>query len=129
RKESGFLLMERGGNDNFTVASITGINPSDTTPASFGTIVTVPSSSWGSTGQTIISVVMQKMEEDSDLRPSQFIPNQPIAGVFISLESLGMTPGTYIYGLSLMANGTTNATTFGPETLESNGGLDFMAGG
>lgn len=129
RKESGFLLMERGGNDNFTVTGITGINPADTTPTNFGTIVSVPSSAWGTTGQTIISVVMQKMEEDIDLRPSQYIGSQPIAGVFISLDALGLAPGTLIYGLSLMANGSTSATTFPPEVLEANGGLDFMAGG
>jgi len=129
RKKSGFLLMERGGNDNFKIAAITGISGTDTTVSAFGSLVPVASANWGTTGQSIFSVVMQKSETDVDLKPSQFINSQPIAGVFISLEDLGIPAGDVIYGISLMGNNVTDPEAFPTSTADADGGLDFMAGG
>lgn len=129
RKKSGFLLMERGGNDFFKIAGITGLSLTDTTATSFGTLLQIKDTDWGSTGQEILSVVMQKTEADTDLKPSQFINDQPLSGVFISLDDLGIDVGTEIYGISLMGNNVTNPEDFSETTSDGDGGLDFMAGG
>ncbi len=127
RKKSGFLLMERGGNDSFRAAAI--LSASDPAAVTdFGNVVQVAGSNWGGTGQSITSVVMQKNESDANLRISQDIPSQQISGVFISLNDLGPA-GTTVYGISVIENNATDPVTFGPTSAEGVNGLDFMAGG
>lgn len=127
RQKSGFLLMERGANDNFKAAAITGVDAAGN-PTSFGNIINIAASTWGLTGQNIESVVVQKNPADSDLRASQKITTQAIAGVFISLDNLGLPAGTQVYGVSILENNATTPTTF-PEIPTATNGLDFMAGG
>lgn len=106
QQQSGFLLMERGGNDPFKVAAILGTTGGENPVAnSFQSVPKgILTTQWGSTGQNILSMVMQKDPADVNLRPSQRISLQPIAGVFISLQDLGIPAGTTIYGLSIMGN-------------------------
>lgn len=135
REQSGFLLMERGGNDAFKVAAILGTTGGENPVAnSFQSVPKgITTSQWGSTGQSILSMVMQKDPADGNLRPSQRISSQAIAGVFISLQDLGIPAGTTIYGLSIMGNNVSsdpgNINSFPSSTADSDGGLDFMAGG
>jgi|GEM_PF-5982308 len=130
REKTGFLLMERGGNDRFKVAAITNVTGGEDPVASgFGSLVPVAASAWGTTGQSIQSVVMAKTASDADLRPSQYIPAQALTGVFITLGDLGTPVGDTVYGISLVAYNATSATSF-PETAgDADGGIDFMAGG
>lgn len=81
RGKSGFLLMERGGNDTFKAAAIIGFDGSGK-PNKFGNIITVSNDKRGKTGHTMKSVVVQKNPTDTELNPSQSIDNQDISGVF-----------------------------------------------
>jgi hypothetical protein len=127
RQKSGFLLMERGANDSFKAAAITGVDGAGN-PTSFGNIVNIAANTWGTTGQNMESVVVQKNPGDSDLRASQKIGTQPIAGVFISLDNLGVPAGTTIYGITILENNAIDPENF-PTVATLDNGLDFMAGG
>lgn len=128
REKSGFLLMERGGNDTFKAAAITGVD-SDGNPTAFGNIITVQTNKWGETGHNMWSVVVQKDPSDTQMRPSQRITSQPIAGVFINLADLGVSQGEPIYGISIIDSEATSPTTFPSNPAQNANGLDFMAGG
>ena len=131
----GFLINERGGNDNFKCAAITAINGSNIV-TSLGTLTNVLSSSWGAVGPSIITRVMsRRISTDTYLRAKQDLTTQSVSGVFISFSSLGITAGTTIYGLSLFPNDVTSGMDLiGLTNVPSNtdagasGGLDLMAG-
>jgi hypothetical protein len=131
----GFLINERGGNDNFKVAAITGINASQTVTA-LGNLVAVSSSSWGQVGPQINTRVMsRRMGADPNLRPKEDISSQTISGVYISCADLGIPNGTTIYGFVLFPNDVTSSmnlislTNVPTNTNQSSeGGLDMMAG-
>jgi hypothetical protein len=136
---SGFLLMERNGNDIFKVSAITGL--SGTTVTALNTPVTILASNWGSTGYNFESVVMQRRVTgtvtDTDLKPSQNIGLQNISGVFVTLAQLGITSGT-LYGLSFFGGDVAltnaqllNIANYPTNTSETPNsyGIDFMAGG
>lgn len=136
---SGFLLMERNGNDIFKVSAITGL--SGTTVTALNTPVTVAAGNWGSTGYNFESVVMQRRvtgtTTDADLKPSQNIGAQSISGVFITLAQLGVTSGT-LYGVSFFGGDVAltnaqllNIANYPTTTSETPNayGIDFMAGG
>jgi hypothetical protein len=133
REKSGFLLMERGGNDTFKAAAVTGLDGSGK-PNKFGSIITVASNKWGKTGHTMKSVVVQKNPTDTELKPSQSIDNQDISGVFLNLEDLSPAvdeigaPIT-IYGVSIIDSEATSPTNFPTTGKQNANGLDFMAGG
>ncbi len=128
REKSGFLLMERGGNDTFKAAAITGVD-SDGNPTAFGPLISVQTSNWGFTGHNMWSVVVQRDPSDGQMRPSQRIAPQPIAGVFINLADLGVEQGKTIYGISIIDSQSTSATVFPTIPAQGANGLDFMAGG
>ncbi|MGC4234775.1 MAG: hypothetical protein QM594_17475 [Niabella sp.] len=134
---SGFLLMERGGNDVFKVAAIIGLSGDNVT--TFTTPVLVEKNKWGATGLSFASLVMQRVVgTDNNLKPSQNIASQSISGVFVSLSDLKLPAGSTLYGISIFA-GDVNATgstlvnisNYPTDTEESPNdyGLDFMAGG
>lgn len=131
----GMLINERGGNDNFKIAAITGIGPGFTV-TSLGPLIPVSSSDWGNVGPDIVTVVMSKEEADPFLRPKQDLSSQNISGVFVSLQSMGISANTLILGVSLFANDVSatddlvGLSGFDTDTNGgSNGGLDLMAGG
>jgi hypothetical protein len=134
--QQGFLINERNGNDAFKVAAITSLTVGNTVNT-LGTLTNVVTGNWGAVGPAFVSRVMSRRTgSDVNLRAKQDIGSQTVAGVFISFASLGITPGTRIYGLSVFPNDVTaamNLITLAdvPSNTNSgvNGGLDMMAGG
>ncbi len=137
---SGFLLMERNGNDIFKVSAITGFTSATNTVTALNTPATVNINNWGTTGHNFQSVVMQRRvtgtTTDANLKPSQTIASQNISGVFVTLAQLGITSGT-LYGVSFFG-GDVNLTNSQLLTISNyptntsdmnNYGIDFMAGG
>jgi hypothetical protein len=133
--KSGFLVMERGGNDSFKAAAITGLNP-DGTVQTLGSLVTITNGSWQSTGTSIQSVVLQKASAALDWNPTQLIGTQAIAGTYITLENLGVSSGVEIFGYALFPGDVTDEMDLigltdvpGNTPQSGTGGLDYMAGG
>ena len=141
--ETGFLVMERGGNDNYKVAAITGLNP-DGTVASLGTLVLADhvgaGGVWGSTGRSVMTTVFQSVKSGTPplMRPSQNLGTQIIAGSYVSFGHMEIDPGQVIYGFSLFPGdvtetmdliGLTDVPLDTDGASASTGGLDFMAGG
>ncbi|GAB3014649.1 hypothetical protein GCM10027051_17680 [Niabella terrae] len=132
---SGFLLMERGGNDNFKLSAITGLSGSTVTQLTSS--LAVASSAWGASTTSFSSIVLQKTAGiDTDLKPSQNIGLQTVSGVFVPLNQLGVTAGSIVYGISVYANDVNltpaqllNIANYPTNTPDAGNGLDFMAGG
>ena len=129
--KTGVLINERGGNDDFKIAAITGIDASNNV-TSYGPLITINASSWGTVGPSISTVVMAKEEADLFLRPKQDISSQTISGVFVRLSTLGVNPGVFIRGISLFPGDVgTQLITLSDAILTtggSDGGLDLMSG-
>lgn len=131
----GFLINERGGNDNFKVAAIVSLNGAQEVQ-SFGNLLSVNSSAWGRVGPQINTLVMsRRIGTDVNLRPKQEVTTQTVSGIYISLADLGITNGSTIYGYSLFPNDVTDAMdliglTNVPITTNqgTDGGLDMLAG-
>lgn len=133
--QQGFLINERGGNDNFKAAAIIAINGSQTVTA-LGPLLTISSSNWGRVGPSISTRVMsRRIGTDLHLRPKEDISAQTVSGVYISLASLGISNGSTIYGICLFPNdvtasmdliGLTNVPTNTSQSTD--GGLDMVAG-
>lgn len=130
----GFLINERGGNDNFKVAVISGVN-SEGRASSLGTLLQITASQWGRVGPSIQTRVMsRRMTSDATLRPKEDIAAQTISGIYISFADLGISNGNLVYGLAIFPNdvtptmdliGLTNVPT---NTSQTDGGLDMIAG-
>lgn len=133
--QQGFLINERGGNDNFKVAAILAINGSQTVTA-LGPLLTVSSASWGRVGPSITTRVMSRRTgSDVHSRPKEDISAQTISGVYISLADLGVSNGSTVYGVCLFPNDVSSSMdliglTNVPTTTNQNtdGGLDMVAG-
>lgn len=111
----GFLILERNGNDQFKIAPITAVDGSSN-PTSWGSIYTISTATWGSTGQTITSLDLKLDNQaitttysgvtaantpDSNFEPLTNLASQNINGVFITYADLGITSNAPIYGFSL----------------------------
>lgn len=131
----GFLVNERGGNDNFKLAAITGINGSQVV-TSLGNLTAVSSSTWGQVGPSVNTLVMsRRMGADPNLRPKQEITAQNISGIYVSFADLGIANGATIYGFVLFPNDVNasmnliSLTNVPTNTNQgTDGGLDLMAG-
>ena len=131
----GFLINERGGNDNFKLAAITGINGSQVV-TSLGNLTSVSSSTWGQVGPSVNTLVMsRRMGADPNLRPKQEITAQNISGIYVSFADLGIANGATIYGFVLFPNDVNasmnliSLTNVPTNTNQgTDGGLDLMAG-
>lgn len=145
-----FAIFERGGNDPFQIAAITGLDTNGD-PNAYGNRVGFPTgnTTWGSgVGVSINSLVLRStmgVDENDDPimisephAPSAWVPSQNIHGVNISVvDTLGIASGVLIYGYSLFAGDVTgsgndlvnwnNASFFPTNTNPANGGLDLMA--
>ncbi len=136
--QSGFLLMERGGNDAFKVSAITGLTGDNVTGLTATRLV--ERDFWGNS-VNITSVVMQRVVgTDENLKPSQNIGSQSLSGVFIPLSALNLPANAIVYGISMYASDVnltpaelltiSNYPANTPDSPTTNGpGLDFMAGG
>ncbi len=139
--QRGFLIMDRGGNDRFKIAAVTGLDTNGL-PSTFEDPVSVLDSDWGDSGITINTVVMRGYTKDGDPQhPSANVGVQPLTGVFISWQSLGLQTNDYIYGYSLAANDATTNGAYWTQVANTNyfptntspasayGGLDLISGG
>ncbi len=149
----GFLILERGGNDNFKIAAITGLEAG--APSAYGPLIDVlgnndPAGVWGTSNDVIIATTVSRRDDLSDptlppprFRPSHRVPDQPVRGIFFPISSLvePADPVQPIFGYSLFANdvngegdqllNVTNTAVFPDNTPGTNaqGGLDLIAGG
>ncbi|MDD4340779.1 MAG: SdrD B-like domain-containing protein, partial [Kiritimatiellae bacterium] len=140
-EQRGFLVMDRGGNDRFKIAAVTALDANGK-PAGFGPVVSVLETQWGTSGITLDTIVMRGYTEDGDVQhPSASLGSQPLSGVFLSWQALGLKTNDLIYGYALAANDATtngaywtqtdNSTYFPVNTSPSStyGGLDLISGG
>lgn len=134
---AGFLIAERGGNDDFKIAAITGVDAVGN-PTSFGPVLSVKATAYGNAIMTASTYVMRKDVADGLLRPFSLVGAQAIKAVFIRLTDLSVGALQKIYGYSLMADDVTattsaqllaftNATYFPRNTTTSDGGMDLAA--
>lgn len=134
--KAGFLINERGGNDNFHAAAITALDANGDVSA-LGTLVTAGSSvsSWGNTGRGVITSVFQRDGSDTYMRPSQDLSSQNIYGTYISFSDLGISNNTTIYGIAIFPGDVNSSmdlvglSDVPTNTSGSSGGLDVMGGG
>lgn len=130
----GFLILDRGGNDDFQVAAILGVDENNF-PTSFSDSVRVLRTDWGVTGLAVDSVVYRGY--DGNFVPSANVTPQNLAGVFVNWLDLNIPSNTLVYGYSLVANDVPETTSWLDVEnfpLDTNpdsdgGGLDLMSGG
>ena len=140
-EQRGFLVMDRGGNDRFKIAAVTALDGNGK-PSAFGPPVSVLETQWGASGVSLDTIVMRGFTEDGDPQhPSADVSPQPLSGVFLNWQTLGLKTNDLFYGYALAANDTTtngaywtlvdNATYFPTNTSPEStfGGLDLISGG
>lgn len=134
---AGYVIAERGGNDAFKIAAITGIDANGN-PTSFGPVLSVATSAYGAAIINAPTYVMRKDVSDNVLRPFSLVPTQAVKATFIRFSDLGITSMQKVYGYSLMGNDVTattsaqllnytNSTYFPTTTTNSNGGMDLAS--
>ena len=140
-EQRGFLVMDRGGNDRFKIAAITALDGNGK-PAAFSPPVSVLETQWGASGVSLDTVVMRGYTNEGDPQhPSADVDPQPLSGVFLNWQTLGLRTNDLFYGYALAANDTTtngaywtlvnNAVYFPTNTSPEStfGGLDLISGG
>lgn len=134
--DAGFLLLERGGNDPFKIAAITGIDANGN-PSSFGNLINVPTSTWGDSGINILTSVFQNQSNWNAPKLTGSLTGQNIKGIFVSINSLGVATGQTVYGYALFPGDITssnNLVTLNdfPQNTSADsgqGGLDLISSG
>jgi hypothetical protein len=135
--KAGFVINERGGNDNFKVAAITSLDGSGNVSV-LGSLVSVSASQWGNTGKSVLTTVFQRGGSDTYMRPNQDLSAQDIHSIFISYSDLGIANNVTIYGIAVFpddVNGTMDLIGLSDVPLNTasssnpQGGLDLMGGG
>ncbi|MDH3598298.1 MAG: Ig-like domain-containing protein, partial [Candidatus Tectomicrobia bacterium] len=141
----GFIQMEKRGNNVFQIAAITSIDGSGN-PTAYGNLVLIQPTDYA---QTNVTTTNTWFENDAfDTPPSSGnhgLPGphggqaEPLAGVFISLQDLGISAGQTIFGYStfggdvdtnvhdLLDPSTFPQDTSGPLDVGGNG-ADFSGG-
>ncbi|NCA81147.1 MAG: DUF11 domain-containing protein [Opitutae bacterium] len=140
-EQRGFLVMDRGGNDRFKIAAITALDGNQK-PSAFGTPISVLETHWGASGISLDTIVMRGYTGSGDSQhPSADVSPQPLSGVFLNWQTLGLRTNDLFYGYALAANDTTtngaywtlvnNAVYFPTNTSPEStfGGLDLISGG
>ncbi|MGD9780981.1 MAG: SdrD B-like domain-containing protein, partial [Kiritimatiellia bacterium] len=140
-EQRGFLVMDRGGNDRFKIAAITGV-AANGKPTAFGTPVSVLETNWGASGVSLDTIVMRGYTEDGDAQhPSADVSPQPLSGVFLNWQTLELQTNDLFYGYALVGNDTTTNNAYwtlidNPAYFPTNtspastyGGLDLISGG
>lgn len=134
---AGFVIAERGGNDPFKIAAITGIDANGN-PTAFGPVLSVAASAYGATIVNAATYVMRKDVADNTLRPFSVVPTQAVKSVFIRFSDLGVGALQKVYGYALMGNDVTattsaqllsytNSTYYPTNTNNANGGMDLAS--
>ena len=139
----GFLILERGGNDHFKIAAITGLDSNTGEPTAFGSLLSFAADDWGESDTGLITRVLRQEEgQDSIVSPPP-ISEQNIAGIFISYEDLlgENAGGNEFFGYALFPpdidqdNDLVGLTNFPTTTsddrgsADQRGGLDLVGGG
>ncbi|MFT0788044.1 DUF4347 domain-containing protein, partial [Synechococcus sp. H55.10] len=129
----GFLLLDRGGNDSFRMAAITKLDPNPVNYI-YGSVVAVGSGTWSKGTFINTNVHSDKCgTQPLDTTITSFGLNQPLSGVFVSFQDLGISPSQTFFGYSVVGNDVTgsvkNFNTFSKNTNQINGGWDMTAGG
>lgn len=145
----GFVVFERGGNDNFRIAAITGL--AGGVPSAYGPLIQAGPGNpgvWGGTGtpgpENNIGVRIRTVVSRRDLtadpagafRPSHIVDTQNVRGIFFSINSLVPDTQDTIFGYSLFANDVPGPNLVAFDSFPTNtsgandtGGLDLVAGG
>ena len=135
--KAGFLINERGGNDEFKIAAITSLDANGKVDA-LGSLVSIGTGDWGSTGKSFQTTVFQRNSGDPVMKPNENINAQTIHGVFITYAQLGINSNETIYGVSILPGdvnntmdlvGLTDVPDDTPALSNGVGGLDMMGGG
>lgn len=139
----GFLILERGGNDNFGIAAITSLDGAGN-PATYGPLVQVDAADWGGQGSIGVELRSAVLRKDGvnptapAFRPTHTVDTQSIRGVYLPLSTLLPTAANpvTVFGFSLVAADVapgTDLVNFAAFPLTTNGttegGLDLIAGG
>jgi hypothetical protein len=140
-EQRGFLVMDRGGNDRFKIAAVKSLDANGK-PASFGPAVSVLETNWGASGISLDTIVLRGYTASGDPQhPSADVDPQPLSGVFLNWQALGLATNDLFYGYALAANVTTtngaywtqidNPAYFPTNTSPDStyGGLDLISGG
>ncbi len=140
-EQRGFLVMDRGGNDRFKIAAITALD-GNRKPMAFSTPVSVMETNWGASGISLDTIVLRGFTEGGDVQhPSADVDPQPLSGVFLNWQTLGLKTNDLFYGYALVGNDTTtngalwvdvqNPVYFPTNTSPDStfGGLDLISGG
>jgi|GEM_PF-4018059 len=143
RATTGFLVLERGGNDPFQIAAITAVDAAGN-PTAYGPLIEVPASAWGSSGATPIVSAVLRLDDlvapidpaTAVFNPSHLVPAQSIQGIVFPINSLVDDSVGVIFGYSLFAGDVpvgANLVDFASFPTTTNGttqgGLDLVAGG
>jgi hypothetical protein len=136
--KQGFIICERGGNDNFKVAIVSSIDGSNRPTAYFTNLVSV---SAGSSAWTVLRTGVQTYPfeyEPTDVNfqyPSGTTPGlgtQTIYGMLFKYSDFGISNNTTIYGISVAAGDAPSTSSqwldvnnFPTNTTGANGGMDF----
>ncbi len=135
--KAGFVINERGGNDDFKVAAITGLDASNNV-TSVGNFVSVGYNQWGNTNQAIVSTVFQRNSADQYMRPNQNLTVQDIHSIFITYADMNVANNQTIYGIAVFPGdvsssmdliGLSDVPLNTNASSNDNGGLDMMGGG
>jgi len=133
----GFVVMDRGGNDQFQIAAITNLDANGNATG-FGPPVVANTADWGWSGIQLNTLVLRGYTEGGDPQhPSANVDIQDLDGVYFTWQELGLNTGDVCYGYALIANDValganwTNPASFPLNTTEgaSAGGLDLISGG
>lgn len=123
--DQGFAVFDRGRNDGFQIAVITGWDTATNRPTAYGATKDIAASTYGTnlaadwvaggSTETTFEATFLRFNTDStltSLTSSENATGQGVGGVFISFADLGLANGTVVYGYSLMAPDVTatNAT-------------------
>ncbi|HPT16690.1 MAG TPA: SdrD B-like domain-containing protein, partial [Kiritimatiellia bacterium] len=140
-EQRGFLVMDRGGNDRFKIAAVKSLDVNGK-PASFGPVVSVLETNWGASGISLDTIVLRGYTASGDPQhPSADVDPQPLSGVFLNWQTLGLATNDLFYGYALAGNDSTtngaywtqtdNAAYFPTNTSPDStyGGLDLISGG
>ena len=137
--EEGFIILERGGNDDFKVAAIKSLGSSGD-PDTFGTVLDIDrTTDWGASQYNIDTRVLFSDTPSDDLVETARTTDQFINGVFVSYDDLGFSAGDVFFGYSLAGGDASSTSTDWPTAAnfptntsadsDGAGGLDLIAGG
>lgn len=103
----GILLMERGGDDTFKYAVITGLDVFGNV-SSLGPLQSFTNTSnWSNTGINFKSTVLQRNTNDAFQRPSGNVAAEEVKGTFLSMQNLGVGVGNTMFGIVLFHSDVT----------------------